>query len=232
MNWRFFSDLHELIGMGGQLAARLVAFLTYSARGRGRKAKLVERTKTVLAVLAAFVALPAMALDKDDVIVREEDRVYRIHMAFDVPASIDQVKAVLTDFADPTRLNSNVTEREVLGEQDGIVRVRTEIRDCVVFFCKAMTLIQDVTVTADTVRADVVEDGGDFRHGFLRWSITATGNGDSHVVFDGVIEPGFFIPPLIGALIVRNALTQQVLSTAQSLVNEAPGETLTHGGAQ
>ena len=192
----------------------------------------MTKLNIILAALAASVALPAVALDKGDVIIEEDDRVYSIRMNFDVPASIDQVKAVLTDFSNPTRLNPAVTERKVLGNQDGTIRVLTEFRDCVVFFCKAMTLVQDVTVSADAVRADVVAEGGDFRQGFLRWSITARGDGDSHVAFDGVIEPDFFIPPLIGAFMVKHALAKQVLSTAQSLVNEAPRESQETSGTR
>jgi hypothetical protein len=184
----------------------------------------VRRTKTILVALVMLVAVPAMALDKEDVSVEKEDRSYLIRAAFEVPAGVQQIKSVLTDFTHPSRLTSAVTARAVLRRQDGVVRVQTEFRDCVLFFCKSMTLIHDVVVSANEVRADVVPDGSDFRHGFLRWSITSLGDRGSHVVFEAVMEPDFFVPPLIGGLLIRNALRKQVLTTAENLVSEAPHE--------
>ncbi len=184
----------------------------------------MRQVKKILVVPAMLVALQAMALDKEDVDIQEDGRVYRIRMAFDVPATVDQIKSVLTDFTHPSRLSPAVTERQVLGHQDGVVRVRTEFRDCVVFFCKTMMLIHDVTVSANDVRAEVVEEGSDFRHGFLRWSIEEVGTAGSHVVFEAVMEPDFFVPPIIGGFLVRNALRKQVLRTAENLVKEAPLE--------
>ena len=187
-------------------------------------AGIVQRAQLILALPAMLVALQAIALDKDEVHVREEGRAYRIRMAFDVPATVEQVKSVLTDFTHPSRLNSAVQAREVLGQQEGIVRVRTEIRDCVLFFCKTMVLVQHVTVTANEVHAEVVPDTGDFRHGVLRWSIESAGSGVSRVVFEAFLEPSFFVPPIIGGFLVRAALRKQVLATAENLVNEAPRE--------
>ena len=187
-------------------------------------AGIVQRAQLILALPAMLVALQAIALDKDEVHVREEGRAYRIRMAFDVPATVEQVKSVLTDFTHPSRLNSAVQAREVLGQQEGIVRVRTEIRDCVVFFCKTMVLVQDVTVAANEVHAEVVPDTSDFRHGVLRWSIDNAGSGVSHVVFEAFMEPNFFVPPIIGDFLLRTALRKQVLATAEKLVIEAPRE--------
>ena len=184
----------------------------------------MAQTTKILVALAILVASPALALDETDVSIDKEGRAYRIHMAFHVPARGDQIKSVLTDFAHPSRLSAAVTAREVLGEQDGAVRVRTEFRDCVVFFCKTMMLVHDVSVSAIEVRADVVAEGSDFRNGFLRWSINGLGDGNSHVVFDAVMEPEFFVPPLIGSFLVGKALRKQALATAQNLVREAPRE--------
>ncbi len=184
----------------------------------------MQHANKILVALALLVASPALALDEEDVSIEKVGRAYRIQMAFDVPASIDQIKSVLTDFAHPSRLSPAVTRREILDQQDGGVRVRTEFRDCVVFFCKTMMLVHDVSVSATEVRADVVAEGSDFRNGFLRWSMDSIADGSSHVVFDAVMEPDFFVPPLIGSFLVRNALRKQVFTTAKNLVSEAPRE--------
>ena len=190
----------------------------------------MEQARTIIVTLVMLAASPAMAADDGDVSIERDGGSYRIHMAFDVPASIGQVKSVLTDYAHPSRLTSAVTAREILGQQDGVVRVRTDFRDCVVFFCKSMTLVHDVTVSANAVRADVVPAGSDFRNGFLLWSISDAGSGGSHVVFEAIMEPDFFVPPLVGGFLVSNALRKQALTTADNLVSEAPREEQTVGG--
>ncbi len=186
----------------------------------------------ILVLPAMLITLQALALDREDVDIREDDGVYSIHTAFDVPATVGQIKSVLTDFAHPSRLSPAVTAREVLGRQDGVIRVRTEFRDCVVFFCKTMLLLHDVTSTANEVRADVVPGEGDFRHGFLRWSIDDAGAAGSRVAFEAVMEPDFFVPPIIGGFLIRNALRKQVLTTARNLVSEAPREPRTGDSEQ
>lgn len=184
----------------------------------------MQQLGKILLLPAMLVAFDGMALDRDDVVIREEGRVYHIRMAFAVPASAGQIKSVLTDFAHPSRLSSAVTAREVVSRQDGVVRVRTEFRDCVVFFCKTMLLLHDVTSTANEVRADVVPGESDFRDGFLQWTIDDAGAAGSQVVFEAAMEPDFFVPPIIGGFLIRNALRKQVLATAENLVNEAPDE--------
>lgn len=212
--------------------ARLLQGVRYSTTTRGRQPRQVQKQNRILVVLAILVTTSALAVEKNDVRVVTEDRSYRIYMAFEVPASIEQVKSVLTDFAHPSRLSSAVIAREVLGQQDGVVRVRTEFRDCVLLFCKTMMLIHDVTVSENEVRADVVPEGSDFRHGFLRWSIHGAGDIDAHVVFEAVMEPDFFVPPLIGGFLVRKALGKQARATAENLVREAPREALAGNGEE
>jgi hypothetical protein len=193
---------------------------------------MMHRAKAILVVPAMFITLQAIALDKEDIDIQEDGRAYRVRLAFDVPATVEQIKSVLTDFTYPARLSGAVTAREVVGQQDGIVRVRTEFRDCVVLFCRTMVLLQDVTVSAHEVRADVVPDASDFRHGFLRWSIDEAGGGVSRVDFEAVMEPDFFVPPIIGGFLLRGALRKQVLTTAETLINEAPREPLAEGDQQ
>lgn len=181
----------------------------------------MARDKAVLLSLAMFLSSPACALDGDNVSVEKQDRVWVVRATFDVDANANQVRSVLTDFRNPARLNSAVTGREILGRQHGLVRVSTEFRGCALFFCRTMTLVQDVAVSDASVRADVVPEGSDFRSGYLLWSIGARRGGGAHVVLQAAMEPDFFVPPLIGGLLVRRALKKQVDEIARNLAREA-----------
>ncbi len=181
-------------------------------------------SRTAVLLLALVGVSRAMALDIDDVHITKQGRAYQVQMTFGVAAPVNQVMAVLTDYGFPDRLNPKVTKKEVISRQRGITRVRTEIRSCVFIFCKDVGLTQDVTVVADTIQADIVPDESDFRSGYFRWSVSSSDNGGSHIAFEAVMEPDFFIPPLIGGFIVRKSLRQEILATAKNLETEATRE--------
>jgi len=178
---------------------------------------------TVLLVALSGVG-SAMALDIDDVRVEKQGRAYEVQMTFGVAASVYQVMAVLTDYGFPSRLNPDVVKREVINTQEGITRVRTEIRSCVLFFCKDLVLTQDVRVFAGTIQAHTVADESDFLSGHLRWLVSNGDYGTALIRFDAVMEPDFFIPPLIGGYFARKRLRQEILATAKNLEIEATRE--------
>ncbi|MCH8117485.1 MAG: SRPBCC family protein [Proteobacteria bacterium] len=181
-------------------------------------------SRSAVLLLALVVVSCAMALDIDDVHITKHGRAYQVQMTFDVAAPVNRVMATLTDYGFPDRLNPEVTNREVISRQSGITRVRTEMRSCVFFFCKDIALTQDVTVIADTIQADIVPDESDFRSGYFRWSVSSSDNGGSHISFEAVIEPDFFIPPLVGGFFFRKSLRQEILATARNLEIEAARE--------
>ncbi len=185
-------------------------------RSRGSRAAVL--------LLALVGVSGAMALDIDDLRVTKKGRTYRIEITFDIAAPVDRVMAVLTDYRYPDRLNPEVTKREVISRQQGITRVRTEFRSCVFLFCKDVVLTQDVTVVAGTIQAVIVPDESDFRSGYLRWLVSSSDNGGSHIGFEAVMEPDFFIPPLVGGFFIRKRLRQEILATAENLEAEAARE--------
>ena len=162
-----------------------------------------------------------MALDLDDVLIAVQGRVYSAQLTFEVAASVDQVTAVLTDYQHPDRLTPDVTKREIISQQSGITRVRTEIHSCAILICRDLTLTQDVTVVAGTIQADTIPEESDFRSGYVLWMVTSSDNGGSHIQFESVVEPKFFIPPLIGRYLIRKRLQQQIFATAENLQREA-----------
>jgi hypothetical protein len=164
----------------------------------------------LLLVLAGVSS--AIALDTDDLRITKKGRSYQVQITFDIAAPVDRVMAVLTDYRYPDRLNPEVTKREVISRQQGITRVRTEFNSCVFLFCKDVVLTQDQS---------------DFRSGDLRWLVSSSDNGGSHIGFEAVMEPDFFIPPLIGGFFVRKRLRQEIIATAENLKTEAAREPAT-----
>ena len=181
-------------------------------------------SRSAVLLLTLIVVSRALALNIDDIHITKQGRAYQVQMTFSVAASANQVMALLTDYGFPNRLNPEVTKREVISRHRGITRVRTEIRSCVFFFCKDVALTQDVSIVADTIQADIVPDESDFRSGYFRWSVSSSDSGGSDIRFEAVVEPDFFIPPLIGGFFVRKSLRREILETAKNLETEAARE--------
>ncbi len=184
-----------------------------SDRSRGSRAAVL--------LLTLVGVSGAMALNINDLRITKQGRAYKVQTTFDVAAPVHRVMAVLTDYRYPDRLNPGVTKREVISRQKRVTRVRTEFNSCVFVFCKDVVLTQDVTVVAGTIEANIVSDESDFRSGYLRWLVSSSDNGGSHIGFEAVMEPDFFIPPFIGGFFVRKRLRQEILATAENLEAEA-----------
>ena len=181
-------------------------------------------SRTIVLLLVLVGVSRAMALDIDDLRITKQGRAYQVQMTFGVAASVNQVMAVLTDYGFPDRLDPEVTKREVISRHGRITRVRTEIHACAFFFCKDIVLTQDVTVVTDTIQAHIVPDESDFRSGYFRWSVSSSDNRGSHISFEAIMEPDFFIPPLIGGFFVRKKLRQKILATVENLESETARE--------
>lgn len=179
-------------------------------------------TITLLLILGGVRCV--MALDIHDLHIAKQGRTYEVQMTFSVTASASQVIAVLTDYGFPDRLDPEVTKREIISRHGEITRVRTEARGCVFIFCKDIAFTLDVTVVENNIQAVIVPDESDFRSGYFDWSVSRSDSGGSYIVFESAMEPDFYIPPLIGGILVRKMLRQKILTTVENLESEAARE--------
>ena len=182
---------------------------------------IVAPGRSLLVLLMVLAVPTAGAVEIDHLEVDSRGSHYVIDMAFHVAAPAPKVVALLTDFGYPDRLNPDITGKEVLFERDGVTRVRTEFEGCVLFFCKATAMTQDVRVEGREIRADTVPDGGDFESGQLLWHVFDDPEGGARVEFRATIKHGSFVLPFIGGFFVRKRLRQQLLTTAENLEIEA-----------
>jgi hypothetical protein len=174
-------------------------------------------------VLALTLLAPSpvhsLEVDRLEIDVRKSQ--YRIEMSFHISAPVPRVIALLTDFGYPDRLNPDVTSKEVISEQDGVTRVRIGFRGCVLFFCRATAMTQDVRVDGNEITADAIADGGDFKSGRLHWHIADSEPGSAAVRFRATIEHEQFVFPVLGKYFLRKRLREQLLRTAANLEIEA-----------
>ena len=97
----------------------------------------------------------------------------------------------------------------------GRLRVATTVHACVLFLCKTLrqTAVMTVTAAVDggVIRAVIVPGQGDFHSGQARWRVShcPTGRDPACLHVRMTLRPAFWVPPLIGAWLLRRKLTEE-----------------------
>ena len=165
-------------------------------------------------LLAVSLINPIMADEITRFDVTENGGVYSIKATVLINAPADYVRGVLTDYVHIYRLNPSIVESEVLDSTDSdITRVRTKVLGCVAGYCEELERTEEVRVLASgDIRAEVIPESGQFKTGITLWQIRSSGD-NTELNYEAEIEPDFFIPPIIGSLMVKARLREEITSS-------------------
>lgn len=175
----------------------------------------------LLLLLPCFMLIrsaPAYADPASSVQVTEEDGLFTIKATIDLNAPAAYVRAVLTDFVHIYRLNPSIVESEILDAADEkVTRVRTKVIGCVASYCEEFERVEDVRETmSGDIRAEVVPEMSQFDRGITNWKIRAMGD-RSRLTYHAEVEPGFFIPPIVGTYLVKSAIAREIATSFSRL---------------
>lgn len=172
------------------------------------------------ASLAACILLaaPATAGLLQGPVVHVRHGVYYVSATLAVAAPVPIVFAALTDYRHMRQLNPEVRHSTILpAPGPGITRVRMVIRSCIWLLCFHVRQTDDMTVRGDReITGRVVPHLSNLRYGYAHWRLAAA-DGGTLVRFTSAVEPDFFIPPLIGPLILRAKLRHEIRVTVRGL---------------
>jgi hypothetical protein len=139
----------------------------------------------------------------------------RIDMLID--ADTDRVRQLLTDYAHLDRLSQSITRSELLDNNAPHYRVRVTTNGCVIFFCRELVQVQDVSELPDGyIIVTVLPEMSDFTYSKNVWRIRAL-NDRTRVTYSSDLVPDFWIPPLIGTAIFKNQLLEESLQVIENL---------------
>ena len=146
--------------------------------------------------------------------------------SFSISATLDvaapAVWRVFTDYSRLTRLSPAIRESEVLPSKDRKrARVRTLTRLCALIFCKNVRQIQLIRErTLGDFESDTEPQGSDLAYGHARWRMTPASPGTAvEIQFD--MEPAFWIPPLLGPLMIEMALKSETAELMEGIERAA-----------
>lgn len=156
----------------------------------------------------------ALTADLAELQVNETKGIYSINLVMQMQAPVHYVHDVLTDYKHIYRLDPAIIDSEILlSPDDGVVRVRTQISDCIAFFCMRIDRVEDVREMENGgLQATIVPTLSNFKFGHSKWKIV--GQEDrTEVIYQAQFEPDFFIPPLIGSYFIKKKLRKSVMTS-------------------
>lgn len=141
-------------------------------------------------------------------------------MTVELDAEPATAYAVLTRFENLPDINPAVQRVQIRSRTADQAVLETDVRVCVLWFCKVLVQVQDMTQAATsaggTLTAAVRPDESNLRFGHAHWQIEPC-NHRTCLEFNAEIEPDFWIPPVIGPWVVRRKLEQEALQTSEGI---------------
>jgi hypothetical protein len=125
---------------------------------------------------------------------------------FDAP--VQGLFDVLTDYDRFTRISSVYKESRFLQPApDGTPRALTRVEGCVLFFCQSMSRVERLEIAPDMtrIRAVVEPEASDFEYSVSTWEFREE-DGGTIVDYRLEMEPGFWVPPVIGPYLMKRRL--------------------------
>ncbi len=176
---------------------------------------------------ALLLALPAAALSAAEFrsleLVRDGDD-YRVLADVFIDAPGEGVFEVLTDYEGFPRLSSVFLEGRVIEPiEDGRGVVYLHMKGCVLFFCREVEIVEFLKVEPPSRIVAIVDpERSDLHYGQASW-LLAPAEGGTLVTYELDMRPQFWIPPVIGPLIIKAALRYRGLRAAWRLEALASG---------
>lgn len=146
---------------------------------------------------------------------RHKGNTYHFQLQFTANGPSKRVLALLTDYNQLARLNPLIKSSRVLPTDSlDIDRVEIITRGCMLFFCKTIRRVEDVTIANEQhIKSSIAPMLSDFKSGHTLWTFTPKGT-QTLVDFQATMVPDFWLPPFIGPYTLKKQLRKQLERTA------------------
>ncbi len=143
---------------------------------------------------------------------------YQVVMHAVMQAPADKAYAVFTDYARLSDINPAIVRAEpIAGAVAPAQRVHTQVRVCVVGICRVFDQVQDMHMNPPQhLRAEVIPELSNLKYGQASWRIWDEGD-EARLMFEAVVEPDFWVPPIIGPWLIEKKLASEAIHTAEGI---------------
>ncbi len=180
--------------------------------------------KKLICILALSIGLSpiAQAYSINDVEVIRYGERYLITFEAQIDAPMDNVKEVIYDFEEASKLTPAVKSTEVYHYDETTARVTAIMRPCIFIFCKTMEKLTIVTLEEDQIHLLGIEDAGSFRNSDELIKFAEVGQG-TKLRYKGDISPRFFMPSWLGVRFIRGSVRKYLEPLLANIETKANG---------
>ncbi|MGH8372447.1 MAG: SRPBCC family protein [Gammaproteobacteria bacterium] len=178
-----------------------------------------DAARRTLAILMLYgITTSVAAAQLHSIEVSNQGERYHLRADISIAAPPAQVYKVLTDYNHLTRISGAIRVSKLLRQTDAhTALVYVETRACAAIFCRTLKQTQQVVeLTPQDIVAQSLPDQSNVSMGSASWHLEADGEG-TRLRWENTVEPKFWIPPVIGTAMMKQALRTLVQASAQGV---------------
>lgn len=151
-------------------------------------------------------------------VVQNEKGLYTLDIDVIVDAEQSAVWKIITDYDHMDRLNDMVTESGIIRNDNETITVRTINKTCILLYCINARLVQNFQEINHTIiNTSVDATQSDFNFGEAQWRISPVPNNRTRIQYHCKKKPSFWIPPVIGPIIMKKKMLSTIKTTMDSI---------------
>lgn len=173
----------------------------------------------LLFIVSLFACGTVYAGQVHDASVDYKDGVYSLKLDVEIEGDFEAVRAIVTDYDNLEQLNDTFIESTMISTPDNSLKRRRIIASsCFLIFCFKIKIVEDVEeIGREIIVTTMIPEQSDFKSGKATWQVSPIGADRSRIQFYGEEEPSFWIPPIIGPLLVKRKIMKEALETIHQI---------------
>ena len=150
--------------------------------------------------------------------IEYKDKRFLYSFEAQINARHDKVLDKLHNFEQWDRLNDNISKSKVLETLPGnkIKRLLT-LTQCIFTFCFNLKFVEVVTLSKNKLEMNIVAGEGNFTAGRAIWETVSEGADKTWIRVNATLSPDFWIPPVVGPLVLEKVFLKQIKKTIETI---------------
>lgn len=185
----------------------------------GLKGVSVFRLFGLLFLVGGLFTSPLLqAGSVEEVEVRHHRGEYHLQVLASIAVPPAELMTLLTDYERVGKANAAIKSVTVLpAPTEGVTRLAATLEVCVWFYCRLLRQTQDMRLPAENhLTATIIPEFSDYKSGSASWMLAPERQG-SALTFAVAIEPDFWVPPLIGPLLIKRKMREEAIETVTGI---------------
>ena len=178
--------------------------------------KVIVRWIITLGLLISSMIVSSASLKKSSIEYKDKRFLYSFEAQ--INARHDRVLDKLHNFEQWDRLNGNISKSKVLEtlSRNKIKRLLT-LTQCIFTFCFNLKFVEIVTLSKDRLEMNIVAGEGNFSAGRAIWETVSEGTYKTLIRVNATLSPDFWIPPVVGPLVLEKVFLKQIKKTIETI---------------